>query len=234
MNTFLPRLVACLFVVVSSSSHAAIIASDQDVFFSGSVEYLDDPYGALSDYDLALGDSFTAGYSIDTSLQPVSQFVSGVSPQLTTYAMGANAAISMAIDFADSSYAHDNISNPTSPTGSQSTYIGIGNDVSIQTETGILTGDFWGVFAYQTIGSGYINQFQMGFWDTSGTIINNEDFFINTSTNGWDSARVRFVSLALPNDVYMEGVEAIPIPTTAWLFGSALAGLLVARSKNKK
>jgi len=28
--------------------------------------------------------------------------------------------------------------------------------------------------------------------------------------------------------------QTIPIPTTAWLFGSALAGLLVARSKNKK
>jgi len=27
---------------------------------------------------------------------------------------------------------------------------------------------------------------------------------------------------------------AVPIPTTAWLFGSALAGLLVARRKNKK
>jgi hypothetical protein len=39
MKPFLLRLVACLFVVVSSSSHAAIIASDQDIFFSGSVEY---------------------------------------------------------------------------------------------------------------------------------------------------------------------------------------------------
>jgi len=29
-------------------------------------------------------------------------------------------------------------------------------------------------------------------------------------------------------------IGTIPIPTTAWLFGSALAGLLVARRKNKK
>ena len=30
------------------------------------------------------------------------------------------------------------------------------------------------------------------------------------------------------------GAAVVPIPTTAWLFGSALAGLLVARSKNDK
>ncbi|MDB4431206.1 DUF1566 domain-containing protein [Pseudomonadales bacterium] len=30
------------------------------------------------------------------------------------------------------------------------------------------------------------------------------------------------------------GAAVIPIPTTAWLFGSALAGLLVAKRKNKK
>jgi hypothetical protein len=226
MKPFLLRFVACLFFS-SSTSQAAIIASDQDVFFSGSVEYLDDPYGALSDYDLALGDSFTAGYNIDTNLQPNGQFVSVYSPQLTIYPMGANAAISMTIDFAASSYTHDNILNPIGPTGSYSTYIGIGNDVSIQTETSILTGDFWGIFAHHN--GAYM--FQIGFWDTSGTIINNEDFFINTSPDGWDSARVNYIYVDVPNNLYMEGVAAIPVPTTAWLFGSALAGLLVANRK---
>mgnify|MGYP001458767993 CR=1 FL=1 len=29
-------------------------------------------------------------------------------------------------------------------------------------------------------------------------------------------------------------VSSVPVPAAAWLFGSALAGLLVARRKNKK
>ena len=42
----------------------------------------------------------------------------------------------------------------------------------------------------------------------------------------------------LTGSIFIEGdslqFNQVPIPTTAWLFGSALAGLLVARRKNKK
>ncbi|MDB4529198.1 hypothetical protein N9193_04775 [Pseudomonadales bacterium] len=47
-------------------------------------------------------------------------------------------------------------------------------------------------------------------------------------------SRPQWISLQLDSSSAPILTQFIPIPTTAWLFGSALAGLLVARSKNKK
>ena len=220
MKPFLLRLAACLFVVVSSSSHAAIAASDQDVFFSGSVDYLDDPNELFSGHNLSLGDSFTAGYSIDPSVQVGAPFASAIDPQLMVYPIASGSVI---VDFVGSSQSN---------AASLSTYVVIGNDVTLQSEVGVLTGDWWSIESYFFTPTYGAIDFQISFLDTSGTMINNNDFFINTSINGWGQAGVFFGSLSVPYDLHMRGISEVPIPATAWLFGSALAGLLVARKKN--
>ena len=73
-----------------------------------------------------------------------------------------------------------------------------------------------------------------------GTTLTGGNLLFHASASASASASLIFNQQTLAGATNAQAItiispsSPIPIPTTAWLFGSALAGLLVARRKNKK
>ena len=184
MNTFLLRLAACLFVVVSSSSHAALV--DRGT-------YVTDTVGGI-DY-LKFGQ--TVGYSFD---QILNEDVLGFIAQ--GWSLTAAAPLQ--------ALAHDPL------TASDAWHL-----IKDGYTDWFHFTDYNELETYENA-PGYAD-----YWWPHWNMPPETPYFY-----GVGNGRVLTASINYP--VSLSRPSSIPVPAAAWLFGSALAGLLVARSKNKK
>ena len=212
MNTFLLRLVACLFVVVSSSSHAALYDRGNGLIYDDvlNITWMQDAnYAQTSGYDLdgqmtwadakTWADQLSYGGFDDWRL-PSAGNAPAFGYNVTTGELG------------------------------HMFYNNLGNTAG----TSIL-GNV--TFTDATLGGGaesFLNVQSNAYWygeeATPDTGIGGAFYTLDGSQPNGNGLHHSIYSWA----VRAGDVSTVPVPAGAWLFGSALAGLLVARRKNKK
>jgi len=211
MNTFLLRLVACLLVVVSSSSHAALYDRGNGLIYDDvlNITWMQDAnYAQTSGYDAngrmewetanTWADQLSYGGYDDWRLPsagnaPTSGYnVTGELGHMFYNNLGNTAANSILgnVSFTDAT-----------PGGGTESFL------NVQSWT------YW--LAEESAGYAY---FAWVFFTDEGR-----------QYEGADKAQSYYSWAVRDGDV-----STVPVPAAAWLFGSALAGLLVARRKNKK
>ena len=234
MKLFLLRFVACLFVVISSSSHAALYDRGNGLIYDDvlNITWLQDAnYAHTSGYAAANASGLVNG---------------GASNIQSNGSMGWYAALDWADQFV---YAdHANWRLPSVGASPELDFISSGE-----------LGHMFYTNLGNAAGTSILNN--VNFTDPNTGLSSS---FLNVQVVGENSAAYWYEELYGPttNQVYAWGFNTIegltsgpnynlslyawvvhdgdigaavvPIPTTAWLFGSALAGLLVARRKNKK
>lgn len=197
-----------------SISGTVTLANDPDSFFGGNAFV-----GANATFDFA----FTPG------AVPFSSLPNPADPLATTYSMGPSGFGLMTADsdingFAQSPENNINVTiydgfdgNAQSPAGDYYTVSEI--------YTG-LTGDPDDLLIISAI-----------FVDTTGDEIDNDNFFELNSTagTGWSTSWIQatlFNTSAGPGPGQLiYSTQAVPVPAAAWLFGSALVGLIGIRSR---
>ena len=230
MKPFLLRLVACLFVV-SSSSHAALYDRGNGLIYD---DVLDITW--MQDVNYAQ----TSGYDADGQM---------------TWADANTWADQLSYGgYDDWRLPSANLMNPTSPC--------YADDGSCDKGYNNTTGELGHMF-YNNLGNlGYRDtngNFQSGYGVTNSSFTDGNSGASVSIVNlqnaaywlGEEYAPITGLAWAFytnrgyqwetsENDsphswaVRDGDVSTVPVPAAAWLFGSALAGLLVARSKNKK
>ncbi|MDA7855844.1 hypothetical protein N9A51_01295 [Pseudomonadales bacterium] len=215
MKLFLLRFVACLFVVISSSSHAALYDRGNGLIYDDvlNITWLQDAnYAQTSGYQVTNGAMTWAaantwvdqlvyeGYE-DWRLPSVaSSNISGYN--LTNGELGFMYYSNLG-NVARTARAERNVSFTDVTDSSIKSFLNVQQSV------------YWyGNEASRSIG-----------WSTVSFSLSDGYQFYYNPTNGLYAWAVH------DGDI---GAAVVPIPTTAWLFGSALAGLLVPRRKNKK
>ena len=227
MNTFLLRLVACLFVVISSSSHAALYDRGNGLIYDDvlDVTWMQDAnYAQTSGY--AAANAVGSGNWVSTNIQADGR-------------MGWDAAKTWADQLSYGGYddwrlasagnlaPSDEYSNQIIGELGHMSYNNLGN-----TAGGSILDNV--SFTDATPGGGtesFLNVQSYLYWYGEERRAPNTNQAWVVDTNGLSYSYYK------ANSFYSWAVrdgDVIPIPTTAWLFGSALAGLLVARRKNKK
>ena len=214
MNTFLLRFVACLFVVVSSSSHAALydrgngliyddvlnITWMQDANYAQTSGYDADgemtwadantwadqlSYGGFDDWRLAsAGNAPAFGYNVTTG-ELNHMFYNNLGNTENNSILGN-------VSFTDAT-----------PGGGTESFLNVQSDVY----------DFY-----------WYGEELAPYTDLAWA------FGTNIGLQGQASK----LDIGYSWAVRAGDVSTVPVPAAAWLFGSALAGLLVARRKNKK
>ena len=221
MKPFLLRLVACLFVVVSSSSHAALYDRGNGLIYDDVLDITwmqDANYAATTDYALANG---TGALSLDDALTFVNQINYLGHTNWRLPSAGTDLYHNNAYGNGELELLNDQLLNYGQLVSSH----GTGYDV-----------------AYNDASSNSIRYFH-----ALRNVYRYSESYALDSTKSWTHkfAGTDQSSKLAANQKHEAlyawavhdgdiGAAVIPIPTTAWLFGSALAGLLVARSKNKK
>jgi len=224
MNTFLLRLVACLFVVVSSSSHAALYDRGNGLIYDDVLDITwmqDANYAHTSGYDVANAVVGTYGsYYIAPGGRMGWEAANAWAAQLE-YAgyddwrlASAGNAPAFGYNATDGELGHMYYNNLGMTAGTS-----ISHNMSFTDATpGGGTESFLNVQSYAYwYGEEYANEIAWGFHTSYGRVDANSKSDSN------------FTWAVRDGDV-----SSVPVPAAAWLFGSALAGLLVARSKNKE
>ena len=244
MNTFLLRFVACLFVVISSSSHAALYDRGNGLIYD---DVLDVTWMQDANY------AHTSGYA---AANAVGSLGSGSTNIQADGRMGWAAANAWADQLVYGGFEDWRLASVgTAPTyaGYDITsgelghmfYINLDNLSWLQTGGACFTapeyclkniyftdGDSGDIASFLNLQSSYY------WYGEEGWLGDPDDadagggwgFFF---TEGWqfDANKVdSWYGWAVRDG----DVSTVPVPAAAWLFGSALAGLLVARGKNKK
>ena len=211
MNTFLLRFVACLFVVVSSSSHAALYDRGNGLIYDDvlNITWMQDANYAQ-----------TSGYDADGAM---------------TWADANTWADQLSYG------GFDDWRLPSA-----------GNNA--QARGYVTTGELGHMF-YNNLGNTAENSILGNVSFTDATPGGGTESFLNVQSSvywyGEECAPDTNCAWAFNADIGFQGnddddynyyswavragdVSSVPVPAAAWLFGSALAGLLVARRKNKK
>ncbi|MDA8978183.1 hypothetical protein N9H21_02585 [bacterium] len=230
MKPFLLRFVACLFVVISPSSHAALYDRGNGLIYD---DVLDITWMQDANY------AQTSGYAAANAVGSQSLWETGYGIQADGR-MGLAAGNTWAAQLEYGGYDDWRLpSAGSTPTDGYNVttgelghmyYNNLGN-----TAHGSIKSWF---FTDATPGGGtesFLNvQWDYGYWYRDEDYLNSSDVWAFYTRSGWQSYTAG-TSDALSIWAVRDGdVSTVPIPTTAWLFGSALAGLLVARRKNKK
>ena len=225
--TNLLRLVACLLVVVSSSSHAALYDRGNGLIYDDvlNITWLQDANYA-----------HTSGYAAANAVG---------SPSLSENSIQADGRMRLA---AGNTWAaqleYGGYGDWRLPSaGSTPTF---GYNVT----TGELGHMFYNnlgntargsiksrVFTDATPGGGtesFLNVQWFGYWYRDEDYLNSFDPWGFYTRDGWQSYNAGPSDQLYSWAVRDGDVSTVPVPAAAWLFGSALAGLLVARRKNKK
>jgi len=210
MNTFLLRLAACLFVVVSSSSHAALVARDLDGNLSNGHEGV---YDDVLDITW-LANANSAGGQL--SWNAAEDFVTNLN-----------------------STSHLGVTAWRQPTASTCVGTSCGNAASdTDDELGYQFFQNFGATAGSNITSGtnstnlalfsnIQNDFYWTGFDSGSSTL--AYYFYTVSGVQSNIQKAREFSVWAVTDG-MAGT-AVPVPAAAWLLGSALAGLLMVRRK---
>jgi len=227
MNTFLLRFVACLFFVVSSSSHAALYDRGNGLIYDDvlNITWMQDANYAQ-----------TSGYA---AANAVGSLNSGSTNLQADGRMGWDAAITWADQLKYGGYGDWRLaSSGSSPT--------IGYNIT-NSELGHMFYNNLGNTAGNSI-YGNVSFSDMAASGGAESFLNvqgyiywlGEEYAPNTDAawafNNYDGYQYN----PIKNDsryswaVRDGDVSTVPVPAAASLFGSALAGLLVARRKNKK
>ena len=239
MKLFLLRLVACLFVV-SSSSHAALYDRGNGLIYD---DVLDITW--MQDANYAQTSGYAAANAvINESYGSFSIFPGGQ--------MGWDAAKTWVeqlnyggyddwrLPFADEPIELYNITtsdlghmfyNNLSNLGYRDTNGNIRPSGYGLTNRSFTDGDTGASLTFLNLQS-YSYHFAQ-----NNVFISNERWAFENSLGLHISSSKSSASLSwavADGDIVTLGLTSVPIPAAAWLFGSALAGLLVARSKTKK
>ena len=231
MKPFLLRLVACLFVVISSSSHAALYDRGNGLIYDDVLDITwmqDANYAQTSGFD-ADGLMYWA-YANFWADQL--QYGGSDDWRLASAKLGHIGNMCTAFDGScDTGY------NITTSELGHMFYNNLGN-LGYSDATGNLQSGY-GIsnvsFTDATLGGGIesIVNLQHGvYWFAENPPIYHPWSF--DMQNGVTVPRVGSSSYAWAVHDGDIGAAVVPIPAAAWLFGSALAGLLVARRTNKK
>ena len=209
-------ILLCILVSVTNS-HAAPINLD----FQAEVSDIDDPNNVLGNVlglSVELGDAVFAGYSMESN----PAFVTDISSSVGTF-YTAQTAISTYADFGNV---------VLNASGARSPNLLVSDNVFFtQTNT---VADSWRIFVDLIPPGGSQPNIWMGvaLADSTTTRLSNEEFFVNSSFDGWDRAIffIRDEQNLLLRAQY--DFAPVPIPAAFWLFGSGLVGLMgVARRK---
>ena len=255
MNTFLLRLVACLFVVVSSSSHAALYDRGNGLIYDDvlNITWMQDANYAYTSSYAGLGDYAVGGFDEAYALPNgrMNNVVANIWIEQLVYA-----------DYGDWRLPSANLMNASNPCTA--------NDGGCDKGANVTTSELGHMF-YNNLGNlglldANFNSISEGVPNATFTEADNngsvsflnlqahlylyEDVDDPTSsgyptsyrsysfnfTNGHQGSGygTYYAWAVADGDIVTLGLTSVPIPATAWLFGSALAGLLVARRKNKK
>ena len=233
MKSFLLRLAACLFVVVSSSSHAALYDRGNGLIYD---DFLDITWMQDANY------AHTSGYAAANAFS--SPF--GASSIQADGRMGWDAAITWADQLSYGGFddwrlpkAEIRPPNPNRPPVSG---------------FNVITSEL-GVMFYGNLDNGRYDTILNNVSFTDATPGGGTESFLNVQSHVyWSGEEHHIYSYSAWNFVTEFGlqgvsgkdglsyswavrdgdVSTVPVPAAAWLFGSALAGLLVGRRKNKK
>tara|TARA_B110000503_G_scaffold109789_1_gene164323 strand:- start:166 stop:876 length:711 start_codon:yes stop_codon:yes gene_type:complete len=236
MNTFLLRFVACLFVAISSSSHAALYDRGSGLIYDDvlNVTWMQDAnYAQTSGYAAANALGFLHSSSINIQVEG----------RMGWYAANAWAA---QLEYA----GYDDWRLPSAGNAPGSGY---------NVTTGELGHMFWNNLGNNSVvgsilsnmsftdakpGGGtesFLNVQNYAYWNGEEYAPDTrEAWAFYTLNGGQDHNWKRFsayIWAVRDGDVSVAGRRpygTVPVPAAAWLFGTALLGLLVARRKNKK
>ena len=228
MKPFLLRLAACLFVVVSSSSHAALYDRGNGLIYDDvlNITWMQDAnYAQTSGYDAnghmewetanTWADQLSYGGYDDWRL-PSANVMNPTSPcyatdgscdsgfNNTTGELGHMFYNNLGNTAGTSILGNVSFTDAT-PGGGTESFLNVQNDVYWYSE------EFYGEENATSITDAWTLRTSDGY---QGYTLKDSDPYSWAVRDG--------------------DVSTVPVPAAAWLFGSALAGLLVARSKNKK
>ena len=226
MNTFLLRLVACLFVVVSSSSHAALYDRGNGLIYDDvlNITWMQDANYAQTSGYAAANAVFTTVFS-QNNIEADGRM--GWSAAKTWAAQLEYAGFD---DWRLASAGETQFTGyymPPSAELGHMFYNNLGN-----TAGNSILGNV--SFTDATPGGGtesFLNVQSNIYWYREEAAFDHAFAFLTSNGSSWD--QIKWDS-SYSWAVRDGDVSTVPVPAAAWLFGSALAGLLVARRKNKK